>query len=373
MGCRDARSARARPTRLLHRHALPRPADDEGETQFFTYAWWTLAQAAQYAAVRPGERMTTLNRAFTPGLQRTAAISWTGDRQDCRHVIALHFTTAGQPYTACDMTAPDATVLVRQYQNAVFLPIMRVHAMHGTPRFPFLWGGAAHAAAFRAALNLRYAFVPFLYSLGHRLRATGTPIALPASYVFPDAAPDAFPVALGDATYMVGDVLLPADVSFDVATENSTTVNVPPGLWFAFNSTAALVGPLVALARDDVALDELVLYVRAGAILPLARDVVQRTDDLGGALTVHVYAGADGAFDLVEDDGHSLAYQAGAVRRTAFAWDNAARTLSWTVSGPFAGDANSFDTAWPVLFVANATAPVAHAPVPLGSGGSVSF
>ena len=46
-------------------------------------------------------------------------------------------------------------VLVRQYWNAVFMPIMRVHAMHGVPRFPYLWGGTEHQAAFRAALNTR--------------------------------------------------------------------------------------------------------------------------------------------------------------------------------------------------------------------------
>ena len=344
---------------------------DEGETQWLTYLWWGDAQAAMFAAVRPGERMTSLNRAFQPGMQRNAAITWTGDRQDCRHATVLHFTTSGQPYTACDMTAPDATVLVRQYQNAVFLPIMRTHAMHGVPRFPYLWGGDAHHAAFRAALNLRYAFIPFLYSLGHRLHATGAPIALPASYIFP-TSPD-FPTSLGDATYMVGDVLLPADLSFETATENSTTVNVPPGIWFTFNSTSAVAGPLTALTRDDVPLEETVLLVRAGAILTLQRDVVQHTDALGGALAVHVYAGADGAFELVEDDGHSFAYQTGAVRRTAFAYSDASRTLSWTVTGPFPGDANSYSTMWPVLFVANATAPVAHGPITIGSGGSVAL
>ena len=45
--------------------------------------------------------------------------------------LRSRFTLYGQLYTACDMTSPDASVLVRQYQNAVFMPIMRVHQMHG--------------------------------------------------------------------------------------------------------------------------------------------------------------------------------------------------------------------------------------------------
>ena len=67
--------------------------------------------------------------------QRFPAITWSGDRQDCSHDMIMQFTLYGQLYTACDMTSPDATVLVRQYQNAVFMPIMRVHQV-GTMKNP---------------------------------------------------------------------------------------------------------------------------------------------------------------------------------------------------------------------------------------------
>lgn len=86
-----------------------------------------MAQKAQYAAVKPNQRHFTINRAFQPGMQTFPAITWTGDGQDCSHKNVLLFQKYGQLYTACDMTSPDATTLVRQYQNAVFLPIMRVH------------------------------------------------------------------------------------------------------------------------------------------------------------------------------------------------------------------------------------------------------
>ena len=104
--------------------------------------YWNLAQQQEYATVRPNERFFTINRAFQPGMQRFPAVTWSGDGQDCSHRMALQFAMSGQPWICCDLTSPDATVLLRQYQNAVFSPIMRVHQMHGTPRFPFLWGGA---------------------------------------------------------------------------------------------------------------------------------------------------------------------------------------------------------------------------------------
>ena len=147
-------------------------------------------------------------------------------------------------------------------------------------------------------------------------------------------------------------------------------------MWFAFNSTAALVGPQPGLTYTDVPLSTIVVFVRAGAILPLQRAVVQHTDALGGGLDVHVYAGRDGAFVMTEDDGATTAYATApdaATRTTAWAWADATRTLSWTVSGGFGGGPNLYTTAFPVLFVANATAPLAHAPVPLGASGSITF
>jgi hypothetical protein len=58
--------------------------------------------------------MFTINRAFTPGMQRFPAVTWTGDMQDCTHAKALDFAMWGQPYFTCDLTSPTATVLLRQ-------------------------------------------------------------------------------------------------------------------------------------------------------------------------------------------------------------------------------------------------------------------
>ena len=324
----------------------------------------------------PNKRHFTINRSFQAGMQAFPAVSWTGDRQDCSHKTVLTFTTAGQLFTACDMTAPSATVLVRQYQNAVFLPIMRTHAMHGTPRFPFLWGAGAENA-FRLALNMRYSFLPHVYSLMHKARAIGMPLALPASYIYTNDP--AFPVAVGDATYMFGDSLLPADVSTSNVpdpNENTTVVNIPSGIWYSFNSTATLLGPIFGLTYTDVPLERLVLFVRAGAIICLNRAVAQYSAEIGGDLDLHVYGGRDSAFTLVEDDGDSLDYATDPVantRRTEFVWSDATRTLSWTVSGGFSGGANLFTAAFPVLFTSNASAPVFAARQALGVDGTVTF
>lgn len=367
--------------------------NDEGETEWFTYLWWNMAQQQQWDQAKPNQRHFTINRAFQPGMQRFPAVTWSGDGQDCSHAMIIRFTMYGQLYTACDMTSPDATVLVRQYQNAVFMPIMRVHQMHGTPRFPFLWGGAEHQVAFRDALNMRYTFLPFLYSLAHHGHRHGRPIGHPASFEFPG---DMMPGTTGDETYMVGGVLVPADVSTSHNTqgENATTVNLPPGkAWYRWNTTASEAGNQT-IAHTDVGLADMIVYVREGAILPLQASTIQYSDQAGGMLHVQVYAGADGSFEMVEDDGTTLDYTAdddksaaagneggvaghragsSATKTTNWTWVDATKTLSYTVLGTFSGP-NAYTSVQAVLFEAASAAPQYAAAQPLANtGGSIAF
>ena len=83
--------------------------------------------------------------------------------------------------------------------------------------------------------------------------------------------------------------------------------------------------------------NQIPVFVRAGTILPLA-PVIQHTDDLpGGPLDLQIYPGANASFTLTEDDGQTTAYASGQVRRITFTWDDAGRSLSWKVEGPYRG------------------------------------
>ena len=101
------------------------------------YLYWNEAQKQQYTNSKPNRRSFTINRAWQPGMQRFPAIAWTGDGQSCTHQELLRGILNGAALVACDLTSPDATTLVRQYQSAVFTPIMRVHMMQHTCGFPF--------------------------------------------------------------------------------------------------------------------------------------------------------------------------------------------------------------------------------------------
>lgn len=164
--------------------------------------------------------------------------------------------------------------------------------------------------------------------MAHEARDSGVPLMRPLAMEFPH---DSRCANLSNE-WLMGEGLLAAPI-LDASDQRS--VYLPAGTWYALNSGE----PIKAKRRIDVIakLDEIPAYVRAGTILPLG-PVMQHTDDLpGGPLEVHVYPGQDASFTLVEDDGVTTAYLSGQIRRTTFAWNDAWRTLSWKIDGPYAG------------------------------------
>ena len=101
------------------------------------------------------------------------------------------------------------------------------------------------------------------------------------------------------------------------------------------------------------ALDEIPVYVRAGAILPIGPIVQHTEQDTTSVIEVHIYPGKNGSFCLTEDDGKSYDYVSGKVRNTVFEWNDATKTLSWKATGNFAGKYKSIKA---VLFEVAKTA-----------------
>ena len=395
--------------------------NDEGETQFFTYEYWNQAQRTELPA---NTRQFSINRAFTPGLQRFPGVVWSGDGSDCSHRMALQFARAGASLITCDMRSNDtgdARQLIQQYQNAVFLPVMRAHELHGKrPRFPFAWGGPREHDAFRGALQLRMHLLPQLYSWMHRGFRGLAQMAVPASWEFPcpvvgvpgrggqvggaaraatseGATPPHAAAATCEwkETYLLGGAIVPADFESIEGTEASEVVvaRLPPGLWYRLNTSAGAVKGPVVVRQKQARVDDIVAWVRAGAILTLQSSNIEYSDAMGGLLEVQVYspaaAGAGGAGEaprapapnvMVEDDGRTAptgeAEGHATSKKTTWAWDEATKTLSWTSVGAFEGP-NSYTTVQARLFTAAGAAGPGAAKLssvhPFGSAGTISF
>ena len=83
-----------------------------------------------------------------------------------------------------------------------------------------------------------------------------------------------------------------------------------------------------------------------------------------------VFPGKDGSFEMVEDDGETLAYTQGQTRVTVFAWGDNMRTLTWTVNGTFA-DAHTFVNFTATVYFPSGTK--TSTTVSIAQGGQVRF
>lgn len=347
--------------------------NDEGEGAYTTYYYWNEAELQAYAWDKPGQRLWTLNRSFSPGLQRLGAAAWTGDIEASWTVLAktptdlLNWSLSGMPYGACDIggfwkeTTPE--LLSRWMEAGVFFPVMRAHSQIGiTPHFPWLFGADA-LTAMKKALELRYRLIPFYYSLAYEAHETGAPLMRPLLMEFPD---DPKIANLSDQ-WLMGRGLMAAPI---LQQGGKRTVYLPKDSWFRFNTSERLDGGQTL--NVSAALDEIPVYVRAGTILPLG-PVIQHTDDLpGGPLEVQVYPGRDATFAFVEDDGKTNAYLKGNFRRTIFVWNDVAKKLSWTTEGRYTGR-RSFQKMTITLFNGEKAPGKIQKKASLGSSGSVSF
>jgi alpha-glucosidase len=312
--------------------------NDEGESSFTTYYYWNMAELKAYAQAKPNRRLWTLNRAFSPGLQREGAACWTGDIQANWKIFSetpaalLNWSLAGMTYGACDIGGyspeTNAHLLARWMEAGVFFPVYRCHSEIGrTPHFPWLFGPDAENAIHKS-INLRYRLIPYYYSLAHEAFETGVPLMRPLAMEFPHD-PQAANLS---SQWLMGPALMAAPILSD---SNERAVYLPEGDWFKFGTNARSAGGQTMDVSAN--LDEIPVFVRAGTILPLG-PVVQNTDHLpGGPLEVQVYPGRDARFTLVEDDGLSNDYLKGAVRRTTFRWDDARHRLSWKTEGSYSG------------------------------------
>lgn len=312
--------------------------NDEGESRFTLYFYWNSAEKEAFGRYEPGKRLWTLNRAFSPGLQRLGAAAWTGDIKSSWKSLAatppslLNWSLAGLPYGACDIggfsSTPTPELLSRWIEAGVFFPVMRTHSViSATPHFPWLFGDDA-LNAIRKAIDLRYRLIPYYYSLAHETFEAGVPLMRPLKMEFPDDSK----VANMSDEWLMGPSLLAAPI---LTPDGRRLIYLPQDDWYPFESNVPVKGKRTI--EVTVGLDEIPLYVRAGTILPLAPPILHTSQLPGGPLDLQIYPGRDATFTLVEDDGETTNYLSGQTRRTTFKWNDATGRLDWDISGDYDG------------------------------------
>src|SRR5262249_11958401 len=147
----------------------------------------------------------------------------------------------------------------------------------------------------RKYLELRYRLMPYLNSAVRECCLTGLPIMRALWLHDPD---DSAARSRGDE-YLWGPDLLVAPVTEKGAT--SRRLYLPRGRWYDFWSGERHEGGREIDRPVDLA--TVPLYIRAGAILPMGPVRQYTGEEVDGPLSLRVYPGADGRFQLYEDDG----------------------------------------------------------------------
>ncbi len=301
--------------------------NDEAEQTPDEFFQMAQAEWAGGRAASP-HRAWSINRAFSPGMQRFGAACWTGDINSDWDALAnqpgtlLNWTLAGMPYVGQDIGGfqgtPTPELYARWIEEGVFVPVMRAHGTFDSPRWPWAFGNDVLAATTKA-IEERYRLIPYLYTFAAQTTATGVSLMRPLLLAFPQD-PQTF--NLRDE-WLVGDRLLAAPV---LTPGGARDVYLPAGGWYDFNTSAPVSGGRTL--HLQVPLDTIPAYVRAGTILPLGPVIQSTALGVEDPLEVRVYPGADAAFTLYEDDGDTYDYQRGASSLIPMHWDDAARTLT---------------------------------------------
>jgi len=287
---------------------------------------------ATYDGVRrllPNERPFVLTRAAYSGTERYAA-TWTGDNSSTwNHIkmstpMLLSMGISGYGFVGDDIGgfagSPQADLLTRWFEVGAFNPIYRDHTAKGTANQEPWVDGPEQEAIRRKYIALRYTLLPYIYTYVEEMSRTGIPLMRPVWLDFPkDEA------AYGDdRDFLFGPDLFVAPVTTEM--QDAEEIHLPPGDWYDFWTTEKHSDKNQISLHP--ALEEMPLYVRAGAILPMEPVVQSTSDKPDGPLEVRVYPGSDCHGYLYQDDGHTFQYEKGEVLRVSYACQATASGVS---------------------------------------------
>ena len=274
--------------------------------------------------LQANERPFVLTRAAYSGAQRYAA-TWTGDNSSTwNHLkmstpMLLSMGISGFPLVGDDIGgfagSPTADLLTRWFEVGALNPIYRDHTAKGTADQEPWVHGPEHEAIRRKYIELRYVLMPYLYTGIEETSRTGLPLMRPVFLEYPQAS-DFY----GDnRDFLFGRDFFVAPVTTEMV--DAEEISLPPGEWYDFWTNAKV--PSKEKFSLHPRLDEMPLYVRAGAIVPM-QPLVQSTEEKpNGPLELRVYlpngaSNTDCRGTLYQDDGHTFAYQKGEILRVNY-------------------------------------------------------
>lgn len=206
----------------------------------------------------------------------------------------------------------------RWIQWGAFSPILRTHTTKNPGAERRIWAYPTDAFLhMRDAVLLRYSLIPYIYTMSREAYDTGVSLCRPMYYEYPEA-PEAYEFR---GEYQFGDQMIAAPATAPVDSSSmlaAVTVWLPAGEWVEWFTGARLRGPAVYVRK--FAVDEIPIYVRAGAVVPMQPVKDNAGKQTANPLILTLFPGGEGACSLYEDAGNSSAYREGEYARTMLRW-----------------------------------------------------
>lgn len=277
---------------------------------------------------RPNQRIFILTRSAFAGSQRYAAATWSGDIgatwQDMKNQIAtgVSFSMSGIPYWTMDIGGfatetrylhPNAAdraewqeQTTRWYQFGAFCPLFRAH---GQPpyREPFNIAPAG-SQAYQSIVyydKLRYRLLPYIYSLAGAVYLNNYTIMRGLAMDFPS---DHQALNITDEYLFGPDLLINPVYTYKA---RNRKVYLPKGTgWYNLYDGQFVNGGQTITAKAPYT--RIPVFVKTGAIIPFGPALQYTRQKPADTLTLFVYTGKDGLFNLYEDEGINYNYEKGA-------------------------------------------------------------
>ena len=202
----------------------------------------------------------------------------------------------------------DPELYTRWLQYGVFSPIFKTHCTSSEIIERRIWMFEDHYEYMKDAFELRYALTPYIYGAARQAYDTGVSLCRPMYYDYPeaDAAYDYKEQYMFGDDILVATVCEPADSLSGLADRE---VWFPAGDdWYDMAHHEMIKGGRTEVLQYSIA--ENCWFVRAGAVIPMAREGIQSLQEKSNAFRVYVAPGRGRSSAVYyEDDGVSEAYK----------------------------------------------------------------
>ena len=342
-------------TPMWYRKALCGPTALGTSTEYFN-AYSIVNADAIYngqRSVNPNQRVFLLTRSGFAGEQRYSTATWSGDIgtrwEDMRAQMTagLNYSMSGLPFWGMDQGGfcvenryvqaqqlYDRTKVenedlkewrelqARWSQFGTFIPLFRVHG-----QWPLreIWNIAPdnHPAyqSFVYYDKLRYRLMPYLYSMAGWVHTKD--YTMMRGLVM-DFNGDSEIYDIKDQ-WMFGPALMACPVGYYKARNRSVYFPKQSG-WYDLYTGEHIQGGQRLIV--DAPYERIPVYVREGSILPFGPEMQYSDERPAADITLYVYAGSNGQFQLYEDEGTNYNYEKGKCSTIDITYDDSAKTLT---------------------------------------------